>query len=599
MKFQEKLVSLRKLMQQDNIDAVRIGTTDPHQSESVAAHWKAVQWFTDFTGSVGICVVTAKDAAFWTDSRYTSQAERELQGKPMELFTVAIPGVPTWQEWLMDHVEKGATLALDGEVLSLADYRSSSELLALKDIKVSYTKNYVGMIWDDRPAIPKDPIFEHDVVYAGQNRQQKIEAVRAKMAEKGVDTYLACSLDDIAWVTNLRGHDNPLYPFFHGYLLFTKERMTLCTDLNKFSPELANKVKADGFTLRPSNDIFNLVKELDANSMIYIDPFKTPLLLRKSFPSSVHVVEGMDFLAYMKSRKNDVEQENVRISNIKESVALCRYIMFIKNTVDKREITEYELGQAVETFRRMDPLYLQPGNLPIIASGKNAALPHYRPSITNTCKVAPEGFVLFDLCAQYYTGTTDITRTVQVGPLSEEMRKDYTLTLKSLIALSTQIFPFGITGPVLDGVSKAIQWNNYMHYGHGTGHGIGFLLNVHEGPCKIITEYSVMFPYGMTEPLNTGMLFSNEPGVYKPGRHGVRLENAILVQEAVTNEFARFLKFETVTFCPFERDAIVVSMLNSQELKWLNNYHAMTYEKLSPYLNEEECKWLKERTQKL
>lgn len=416
MEFQEKLASLRKLMAQDNIDAVQIGTTDPHQSESVAAHWKAVQWFTDFTGSTGVCVVTANNAAFWTDGRYTSQAQRELKGKPVEILTVATPGVPTWQEWLMDHVEEGATLALDGEVLSLADFRNFNKTLASKNIKISYDKNYVGMIWADRPAIPDKPVFELDLVYAGQSRQQKLDAVRAKMAEKGVDYYLACCLDDIAWVTNLRGHDNPLYPFFHGYLLFTKQNAFLCTDVNKFSQELKQKVEADGYALHPTENIFDLVQKLDKTGTIYIDPFKTPLLLRNNFPASVKLVEGMDFITYMKSRKNEAEQQNIRTSHIKEGIALCRFMMYVKDIVGKQEVTEYELGQAVEKFRRMDPLYLQPANQPIIASGENAALPHYRPSATNTSKVAAEGFLLFDLCAHYYTGTTDYTRTIKVGP---------------------------------------------------------------------------------------------------------------------------------------------------------------------------------------
>lgn len=598
MRTEEKLGIIRRHMEEDGVDAVYVGTMDPHQSESVAAHWKAVQWLTGYSGSVGVCIITRTLAAFWTDGRYTTQARREIDEEYIKVYTVATPGEPEWDEWLLHAVDFGASMALDGSVMSVEDYRSFCIKLSEKKIQIMYEKDYVGEIWEDRPSIPTDPVYEQKPEYADRTRTEKLELVRDYMEEKvpGLEYYLVNCLDDIAWLTNLRGHDNPLYPFFHAYVLISKEKAWLCTDLKKLSESIKEHLIKDGYELREYKEMGEVLSTISTDASIYLDPFKTPYLLYKRIPDGVTIRQGMDFVVYLKSKKSKKEQENIRKANICECVAVSRFMKYIEENVAKEEFDEYQLGKKLEQFRRMNEHYLQPANLPIVGYGVNAALPHYRPNAQNTAKVYPKGFLLFDVCAQYVCGTTDLTRTVAVGDLTDEMRYDYTLTLKSHIALARQKFPYGTTGNILDGIVKAYHWNKLIQYKTGTGHGIGYVSNVHEGPCKIMMDYTSMFPYALSEPLDVGMLFSDEPGVYKPGRHGIRIENSVFVQEEEVNEFGRFLGFETITFLPYERKAIIVSELTEEERVWIDCYHKATYEKLSPYLTEEEKIWLKEKT---
>lgn len=599
MSGKEHVSALRDLMRQEHVDAVYIGTADPHQSEGVATHWRAMQWFSGFTGTTGYCVITLEKAAFWSDGRYAAQMERELDSSVFELCNTSVQGTPGWMEWLVKNVGAGSVLSMDGEVLSIADFRKCRDYLKQYDICIRHEANYPGMLWIDRPDIPDAPVWELELPYAGESRKDKISRVRSAISDRNADCYLGCCLDDVAWLTNLRGGDHPIYPIFHGYLLITPKEVCLCMDEEKLSAAIRTHLEEDGISIFPRNEVFPLISRLTSGSRILMDPYKTSLKLFASVPEDVHIIEQMDIITYLKSRKNPTEQENIRTSNLKESAAIVRFIRHIYDRLETGTVTEYDLVRDLEIFRRMDPDYLMPANLAIIAYGPNAALPHYRPTEEIHSEVKKEGMLLFDICAHYKTGTTDITRVIPTGPCTEEMRTDYTLALKSNIALATQRFVYGMTGDVLDGVSKAVQWNHSRHFGHGTGHGMGYLLYVHEGPGKIITEFAPPFPYARQVPLDTGMLFSDEPGVYKPGRHGVRLENNLLVQEEGVNEFGRFLKFETVTFCPFERSLILTGLLTKEETAWVDHYHEETYHKLSPYLNEEEKIWLGEKTQPL
>lgn len=596
MAGKEHVSALRDIMRQSGVDAVYIGTADPHQSEGVATHWRVMQWFTGFTGTTGCCVVTLEKAAFWSDGRYAAQMERELEMDVFELYNTSEPGTPNWMEWVKENLNSGGVLAVDGEVLSIADFRKYQDVFLNSQILIQHERNYPGELWSDRPAIPDAPIWELEAAYAGDSRTKKITQVRSAMQKAGADCYLGCCLDDIAWLTNLRGGDHPLYPIFHGYLVITPEKVCFCVDEKKLNDTVRNHLEEDGISIFPRDNAPKLLSALSTGSTILTDPYKTSLKLYSSIPKDVHILEQMDVITSLKCCKNPVEQENIRISNTKESVAIIRFIRHIYNRLEAGSVSEYDLVHDLEIFRKMDSDYLMPANLAIIAYGQNAALPHYRPTEEVHSQVGKEGMLLFDICAHYKTGTTDITRVIPVGPCTEEMRTDYTLALKSHIALATQHFVYGMTGDVLDGISKSVQWNHSRHFGHGTGHGMGYLLYVHEGPGKIITEFAAPFPYAKQVPLEAGMLFSDEPGVYKPGRHGVRLENDLLVQEDCVNEFGRFMKFETVTFCPFEPELILTDLLNEEEKNWLNHYHGQTYEKLAPYLNREERSWLKEKT---
>lgn len=599
MDFREKLSALRKKMANDNVGALIISSADPHQSPSVCAHWKAVQWLTGFTGSLSTCIVSRQSVAMWTDGRYLLQAQRELNDKDIEIYISSDAEAPSHAEWIREHIGREEKIAIDKKLFSVEEYRSIKRNLGPGFI-VEDRSGYVDETWQPRPLISSERLFELDVSFAGASRVEKINIIRGRMKKKGAEQYLAASLDAVAWLTNLRGHDNPIYPLFHSYLFITGKIAVLYTNLSKIDDITAEGLRKDNILLRETSDIFNFLPNETAGKSIYLDPYKISVSLFESLSPSASVIEGIDLITHVKSMKNEIEQKNIRMSNIKECVALCRLIKSVKENV-KKEIflDEYMIGQKVNEFRKIEPTFLQPANIPIVAVGENAALPHYKPKKEKSSRLEAKGFLLFDLCAHYLTGSTDITRTIQIGCLSDEMQRDYTLVLKAHIALATLTFPYGTTGFVIDGIVKSSQWRNHMNYDTGTGHGIGFCLDIHEGPCKIVNEFTPFFPYAMTTPLDVGMLFSNEPGVYKKGRFGVRLENDILVQEDCINEFGRFLKFETLTYCPFELGAIKKELLSVEELEWLNKYHEKTYEALSPYLNEKEKTWLWYETRKL
>lgn len=591
----EKLDAVRKRMEEQNIDAVIIGTNDPHMSPSVASHWRAVQWLTGFSGSLASCAVTKNASAFWTDGRYTLQAKRELESSQTEIYTLSDRSAPDTVEWIENNIQHGGCVALDMSLVSLSEGRALCGRLASLGISVRGL-DLISEVWRGRPEIPNKKLFELSAAYAGLPRAEKINSVREKMAEAKTDCYLCCQLDSVAWLTNLRGGDNKLYPVFHSYLLFTEHETYLFLDTSKLSEELRSKLCSESFTIKPSEALPEIIKRESENKTVYIDAFKTSYKLYSYLSKTSRIIEGMDFITQIKARKNPAEQENIRKSNVKECLAVCRLIKYIKENAGNIPMNEFSVGEKMAEFRKLDSEFLQAANVPIVAVGENAALPHYKPTKESAMPVEKSGFLLFDLCAHYLTGSTDITRTIQLGELTEEMRRDYTFVLKSHIALAALTFPFGVTGAVLDGIVKSYHWRNHMNYDTGTGHGIGFCMDIHEGPCKIVMDYTPFFPYAAITPLDTGMLFSNEPGVYKKGRHGIRLENDVLVQEDVTNEFGRFLKFETVTFCPFEQGAIIAELLTPQEREWLNSYHKTTYEKISPHMTEEEKKWLMHET---
>ncbi len=582
-------------MEEKNIDAVIVGTNDPHMSPSVASHWRAVQWLTGFSGSLASCVVTQKASAFWTDGRYTLQAKRELVCKETEIYTLSDRSAPDSVKWIEDNIPRGGRVCLDMFLISLSEGRTLCEKLKSRGITL-FSDDLISGLWCARPEIPNEKLFELSTRYAGQSRREKINLVREKMSEVKADCCLCCQLDSVAWLTNLRGKDNKLYPVFHSYSLFTESKAYLFLDTSKLTEEISSKLCAEGFTIKPAEAMSEIIKAESENKTIYIDPFKTSYELYSYLSKASAIIEGMDFITQIKARKNSTEQENIRKANVKECLAVCRLIKYVKENAGNISMDEFSVGEKMAEFRKLDSEFLQAANVPIVAVGENAALPHYKPTKESAASVKKEGFLLFDLCAHYYTGSTDITRTIKLGELTEEMRRDYTLVLKSHIALASLTFPFGVTGAVLDGIVKSYHWRNHMNYDTGTGHGIGFCMDIHEGPCKIVMDYTPFFPYAAVTPLDSGMLFSNEPGVYKKGRHGIRLENDVLVQEDEINEFGRFLKFETVTFCPFEREAIEAELLTERELAWLNAYHKTTREKLSPHMTEEERLWLMSET---
>lgn len=600
MNFNEKAAAIRAKMAQDQVKAIIVTCNDPHQSGAVAEHWKEVQWLTGFTGSFASAILTLDKAAFWTDSRYDQQARNEIGPAPIEQFNVHKPNDPTYIQWLLDNTDQGDLIALDGKVLGLAEFRVLSDKLSRKKLEMKIDRDYVGEVWaDERPSIPTTPLFELDVKFAGTNRVEKIAAIRKAMEEKGADVFITSSLDDIGWFTNLRGFELPRLPIFHAYLILTKDEVKLFVGLSKLSAKIKTRLTTDGYTLYEMNDVFEQVKQIPRKSKVYLDPQKTGVLLYQLIPQDATVLEGMDLITFAKSMKNPTEIENLRLGCAYECAALAKLIKYIKDNINNN-IDEYHLGsETLEEFRKQCPDYIMPGNVPIVAYMANAAMAHYRPGPDSTTVLKPEGFFLFDVCGHYYEGTTDITRTVATGALSKEMIEDYTITLKSHLAMAMLHFPYPTTGNIIDGIVKHYHWNNHRHFGHGTGHGFGYLLDIHDGPCRIGITQSPTLPYGLSTPLEVGMVFSDEPGVYKEGRWGIRIENDVVVQEDITNEFARFMKFETLTYCPYERQAIDKTLLTQAEIAWVDAYHQECVKRLSPYMNSEEITWLKEVTKPL
>ena len=596
----QKIQALRQLMREADIQAIYVSSADPHQSESVADHWKSVQWLTGFTGSMGYAILTDTEAQFWTDGRYTTQAQREIPQGTFHINTISTPQALQWHEWLSQRLHRGDTIAVDGDVLSEAQLRDFKRKLCVENLTISSERNFVAEIWKDRPGIPDDSVWELEPQYAVETRKEKLALVREKLRRFGENSVtILCGLDDIAWLSNLRGHDNPLYPFFHAYALISMQEAHLCTDLNKLSKTVRVNLSADGWQLHNYSNIIELVTQIPDHATVYTDPFKTPFKLYESIPTASHIIDGPDLVTALKATKSPGEQDNIREANRREAAAVIRLMRWIETSVNSGTLNEYQVGQKLEDFRRLDPLYLQPANRPIVGYAENAALPHYRPTPTMSASIKPEGFLLFDVCAHYKCGSTDLTRTVKVGPLSEKMKQDYTLTLKCHIKLATQKFPYGTTGNLLDAIVKSVQWNSLTNFNHGTGHGIGYLLNIHEGPGKIITDFAPAFPWALNTALEEGMLFSNEPGVYKAGRYGIRIENSVLVQKDERTEFGQFMQFETITFLPFEREAILVKELTENERFWIDNYHEEVYRKVCELLTEEERDWLKEKTRPL
>lgn len=599
MNSAEHLSALRKWMVSKKVDAVYLTCTDPHQSESVADHWKTVQWFTGFTGSVAWAIVTADKAAFWTDGRYTEQAKRQVDATLFALYSISDPKDPDRFDWLRNHIPKDGCLALDAGVLSTANFRKIQSALKGRDIRFELNLESFLNIWTDRPRIPQDSLYQLEEEFTVRTRREKLTALRKELREAAGEgaVTLVCGLDDVVWLTNLRGHDNPLYPFFHAYMVVGPDIALLMTDQRKVTAEQAEGLDADGIFLVPYRETEKFLSHIAAGTKVVLDPHKTPVALFEALPDTVEIVERPDLTAALKAKKCARELENIHKANDLEAAAVIRLMRWLEKTVGKETITEYDVGQKLNEFRARSELYLQPANLPIVGFADNAAVIHYRPRKEDSKKVIAEVFLLFDVCAQYKCGTTDLTRTVALGLLTEEMKEDYTDVLKANIRLASQKFPLGTTGDLLDAIAKADLWNKGKNFRHGTGHGIGYVSNIHEGPGKICVEYAPAFPYARNTPLEEGMLFSDEPGIYRVGRYGIRIENSIAVREEGETEFGTFLGFEVMTFLPFEHKAILAEKLSEFEVNWIRDYYAECRKRLRPYLDDEEFSWLEKKTE--
>lgn len=586
--MRKELTALREAMKRCGVNACIIPTADFHGSEYVGDFFKCREYVSGFTGSAGTLVVTERFAGLWTDGRYFLQAAEQLAGTGIDLLKMGQPNVPTVQAWLETHMTAGEVLAFDGRSMTALAGNALETAMEQKGVSIKYDLDLAGEIWTDRPGLSAAPAWELPEKYAGRSRREKLEAFRQDVKKAGADSCILSSLDDLAWLLNIRGGDVECCPVVLGYLLLEGGAFYLYADEGKFDAALRTALESDGVTLRPYGDIFSAIRKLAPGTAVLVDPEKVSFSIRRDIPETVRVLERENPTVLPKAAKTPAEQENMKIAHIKDGVALTRFMKWLKEHVGTEPITEISAAEKLEEFRKEQEHYLGPSFDPIFGYGPHGAIIHYSATEESNAEIKPRGFLLSDTGGHYLEGSTDVTRTFALGPLTEEMKHHYTLVLRGNLHLAAAKFKQGCTGASLDILARKPLWDEGLDYNHGTGHGVGYLLSVHEGPQNI--RYS---PGGANARFVPGMVTSDEPGLYLPGQYGIRLENLLLCVERETSaEYGTFLGFEPLTMCPFDLDAVEVSELTSLEKALLNAYHKAVRETLSPYLTEAENRWL-------
>ena len=589
MTVTERLSALRNLMKEKGVDAYLVPTDDFHASEYVGDYFKCRKYITGFTGSAGRAVITMDMAGLWTDGRYFIQAAQQLEGTTVELFKMGEPEVPTIHEFLKEKLSEGMCLGFDGRTVSAAEADELKDLLSDKKIRFSVEEDLIGEIWTDRPALSCEPVMELEVKWAGESRAEKCARIRRKMKEKQADVFVLTSLDDIAWLLNLRGNDIHCCPVVLSYLVMTEEEVLLFANEKAFGQDVLENLKKDGVTLKPYNDIYTYVQTIPAGKTVILSKANVNSRLVNNLPAEVKILDEENLTLLPKAIKNHTEVENERIAHIKDGVAVTRFICWLKQNTGKMEITELSAAEHLFQLRKEQENFLGNSFDPIVSYGGHAAMCHYSPSPETDIPLEPKGLALCDTGGHYLEGSTDITRTIALGELTEKERKYFTLVLKGHLRLSDARFRYGYCGQNLDYLAREPLWRLGEDYNHGTGHGVGYLLNIHEGPNSFRWKSS-------SAVLEEGMITSNEPGYYVENEFGVRHENLVVCKKAEKTAFGQFMCFENLTMVPFDLDAIDPELLDTYEKGLLNSYHAEVYEKISPYLTGEEKEWLKEYT---
>ncbi|MBB5501087.1 aminopeptidase P family protein [Paraburkholderia sp. MM5384-R2] len=590
----ERLASLRAAMAREGIAAYLVPSADPHLSEYLPGRWQGRQWLSGFTGSAGTLIVTADFAGVWTDSRYWEQASAQLAGSGVELMKMTGGQLTTPHfEWLAQNVASGGTVGVDGAVLGVAAARALSAALNARGVHLRTDLDLFDAIWAQRPALPADAVFEHAAPQAGVTRADKLAQVRRAMGEKGAQWHFISTLDDLAWLLNLRGADVSYNPVFVAHALIGVDRAALFIADGKVSPALAEVLARDGISVEPYAKTADALAALPAGSTLLIDPRRITYGLLQAVPSSVKVVEAVNPSTFLKSCKTAADAAHVRETMEQDGAALAEFFAWFESALGRERITELTIDERLTAARARRPGFVSLSFATIAGFNANGAMPHYRATEESHAVIEGNGLLLIDSGGQYLSGTTDITRVVPVGTPSSEQRRDFTVVLKGMIALSRAQFPRGIRSPMLDAIARAPIWQAGADYGHGTGHGVGYFLNVHEGP-QVISHYAPAEPWTAMEE---GMITSNEPGLYRPGKWGVRIENLVLNVAAEKTEFGDFLKFETLTLCPIDARCIELSLLRDDERAWLNAYHETVRARLAPHVSGDAKAWLELRTQ--
>ncbi|MCA7954079.1 aminopeptidase P family protein [Burkholderia seminalis] len=589
-----RLALLRGAMAREDLAAYLVPSADPHLSEYLPERWQARRWLSGFTGSVGTLVVTADFAGLWVDSRYWVQADAELAGTGVQLMKMtggqqSAPHV----DWLAQNVPAGATVGVDGAVLGVAAARGLTAALSARGIALRTDLDLLDAIWPERPGLPGDAVFEHPAPQADTTRASKLAEVRRAMHAQGAQWHFVSTLDDLAWLFNLRGADVNFNPVFVAHAMIGADRATLFVADGKVSPALAASLARDGVDVRAYGDARASLAALPAGATLLVDPRRVTFGTLEAVPAGVKLVEAVNPSTFAKSRKTSAEIEHVRVTMEHDGAALAEFFAWFEQAVNRETITELTIEEKLTAARARRPGYVSASFATIAGFNANGAMPHYHATRESHATIAGDGLLLIDSGGQYMTGTTDITRVVPVGTVGDLQRRDFTIVLKSMMALSRARFPRGIRSPMLDAIARAPMWAAGLDYGHGTGHGVGYFLNVHEGP-QVISHYAPAEPYTAMEE---GMITSIEPGVYRPGQWGIRIENLVVNRAAGKTEFGDFLAFETLTLCPIDTRCVLIEMLHDEERAWLNTYHATVRERVGRHVSGDAKAWLDARTQ--
>ncbi len=590
MNTNQKIDHIRQLMKKNNIDAVIIQDFDPHQSEYIAPHWQARQWVTGFSGSAGTAVITFDHAVLWTDFRYYIQAAKQIKGSLFELYKIGRLDVPGFEKYLADTLKPGDTIGIDGNLLSLGNEKKYKAIFEKNKILLNTNIDFIKTLWKDRPQIPKSKAFSLSEKYAGLGRVEKIQKIQTKMKDSNASFHLMATLDDIAWTLNLRGKDVHTNPVNIAFVLISLSKVTLFLNQEKIDANLEKELNHDGIKIAEYEDIYGLLSQIQDNATILIDPESINCKLYQSINKKCQIIKKPNSVIALKTIKNSIEIGHLKKTAVKDGVAVENFLFWLENQSENTKLTEIFVGDKLYDFRKEQDLFVDNSFDPIMAFADHSAMCHYCATKETNAVIGNKGIFLTDSGGNYLSGTTDITRTICRANPTKQQIQDYTLVLKGHIAVATTLFPQGTKGFQIDTLSRQYLWNKGMDFGHGTGHGVGFFLCVHEGPAKLS-------PHPIDVKLEKGMVLTNEPGVYREGEYGIRLENMMLVDIAFKNSFGTFMKFETLTYCHFERELIDKEMLSQKEIDWINAYHIKVYQKLSPVLDKKVNLWLKDKTQ--
>ncbi|MFB9864740.1 aminopeptidase P family protein [Rufibacter immobilis] len=586
MSHLDRLAGIRQQMKEQGVSAYIIPSADPHISEYVPDHYKCIAFASGFTGSAGTLVITPDFAGLWTDARYFEQAQEQLAGSGFELVKLDVQHAPEYIQWLASRLKNGETVAFDGRLMSLQLAQLLQQQLGGRGIQLASDRDYLNAVWQDRPALPIAPAFLLDESITGKSLEEKLSAVRAALLETHTNAHLVSSLDDIAWLFNLRGSDVKANPVVLSFALLQEAKTVLFIDSDKLSAQDQNRLEKAGVTLAPYEAVSQALAELPASTTVLLDPKRTCQTIFEQLPAGIGVVQETNPTTHFKAVKNEVEAAHTRTTMVKDGVALTRFFKWLEENLGQTEITEISAAEKLYSFRAEQEGFVGESFDTIAGYRAHGALPHYKATPESNVALQPEGLFLLDSGGQYQTGTTDITRVISLGNLTEEEKIDYTLVLKGMIDGSTARFPKGTRGYQIDAITRKPLWDHARNYGHGTGHGVGFFLNVHEGP-------HVFNPTPTPIDIELGMITSVEPGLYRPGRYGIRIENLVLTVPDEKNEFGEFYTFETLTQFLIDTDPVQKDLLEPHHVQWLNNYNQQVVAKLEPHLTEEELVWLK------